>query len=201
MTLTYIEEDLEYSGNSMILGRDMKLPDDCTEELEVIDNWKKQQRCVQKCKEAAWKRWVHEYLAALREKYNLSHKEKPSENQYKLCGQDKRRQEESLKVEDRNYPEYFHGSGKNNQINQNMYWEERYWKNNSTAVSKELHCNSKATTSNTQDDKTLNFNAEEFRPKRSAAGVLEQRIRDIADKSVKDIWFASSSGEEQCGNI
>ena len=33
----------------------------------------------------------------------------------------------------------------------------------------ELHCESKATTSNSQDDKTLNVNAEEFRPKRLAA--------------------------------
>ena len=41
---------------------------------------------------------------------------------------------------------------------------------------------SKLATSNTQDDKTLNVNTEEFRPKRSAAAVAEQRIRDIADK-------------------
>ena len=41
---------------------------------------------------------------------------------------------------------------------------------------------SKLTTSNTQDDKTLNVNTEEFRPKKSAAAVAEQRIRDIADK-------------------
>ena len=45
----------------------------------------------------------------------------------------------------------------------------------------ELHCDSKSNTSNTQDDKTLNVNAEEFRPKTSTAAVAEQRIRDIAD--------------------
>ena len=45
----------------------------------------------------------------------------------------------------------------------------------------ELHCDSKSTTSNTQDDKTLNVNAEEFQPKRSAAAAAEQRIRDIAN--------------------
>ena len=44
----------------------------------------------------------------------------------------------------------------------------------------ELHCDSKLTTSNTQDNKALNVNVE-FRPKRSAAAVAEQRIRDIAD--------------------
>ena len=45
----------------------------------------------------------------------------------------------------------------------------------------ELHCGSKPTTSNTQDDKTLNVNYEEFQPKRLAAAVAEQRIRNIAD--------------------
>ena len=45
----------------------------------------------------------------------------------------------------------------------------------------ELHSDTKTTTSNTQDDKTLNVNAKEIRPKRSAAAAAEQRIRDIAD--------------------
>ena len=43
-SLTYIEEDLECSvltPNSMILGRDIKLPDDSSEDKEVSDNWKK----------------------------------------------------------------------------------------------------------------------------------------------------------------
>ena len=61
----------------MILGRDIKLPDNCPEEEEASDNCKKRQRYVHKCKEATWKTWVHEYLAALRESYNLSQKEKP----------------------------------------------------------------------------------------------------------------------------
>ena len=42
--LTYIEEDLGYSvltPNSTILGRDIKLPDDSSEDKEVSDNWKK----------------------------------------------------------------------------------------------------------------------------------------------------------------
>ena len=78
--LTYSEKGLEYpvlSPNSMILRRDIKLPDDSPEEEEASDNWKKRQRYVHKCKEAAWKRWVHEYLAALSERHNFSHKEKP----------------------------------------------------------------------------------------------------------------------------
>ena len=45
----------------------------------------------------------------------------------------------------------------------------------------ELHCHLKTTTNNTKDDKTLNANAEEYPPKRSAAAVAEQRIKDIVD--------------------
>ena len=40
----------------------------------------------------------------------------------------------------------------------------------------ELHCDTKTTTSNTQDDKTSNVNAEEFQPKYSAAAAAKQRI-------------------------
>ena len=78
--LTYIEEDLQYSAltpNSMIFRRDVKLPDDSPEEKEVSDNWKKWQRYVYKCKEAAWKWWVHKYLLTLPDRHNLSYKEEP----------------------------------------------------------------------------------------------------------------------------
>ena len=77
--LTYIEGDLDYSvltPDSMTLGRDIKVLYGSLEEKEVSDNWEKRQRYVHKCKEAAWKWWVHEYLAALRENHNLSHTDK-----------------------------------------------------------------------------------------------------------------------------
>ena len=95
----------------MILGGEFKLADDSPEEEEVSDNCKKRQRYVYKCKEAAWKRWVHEYLTALerdreteREREKERERErKISENQYQRCGHDKRKREASWKVEDWNY--------------------------------------------------------------------------------------------------
>ena len=45
----------------------------------------------------------------------------------------------------------------------------------------ELHCASMTTTSNTQNDKTLNIYTKEFRPQISAAAAAKQRICDIAD--------------------
>ena len=71
LPVAYIEKDLEYfllTPNSMILGRYIKLPYDSPEEKEVSDSWKKQQRYVHKCKEASWRRWVHDYLVGFREK-------------------------------------------------------------------------------------------------------------------------------------
>ena len=85
----------------MILGGEFKLADDSPEEEEVSDNCKKRQRYVYKCKEAAWKRWVHEYLTALER--DRDRERKISENHYQRCGHDKRKREASWKVEDWNY--------------------------------------------------------------------------------------------------
>ena len=163
--LTYIEEDLEYSvltPNSMILGRDIKLPDDSPEEEEASDNWKKRQRYVHKCKEAAWKRWVHEYLAALRERHNLSHKEKPMKininDVVMIKGDEKNRGKWKIGIIENIF------MGKDNiirsiRIRTGKSIIERPIQ---LLYPMELHCDSKITTRNTQDDKILNAKAEEF---------------------------------------
>ena len=50
----------------------------------------------------------------------------------------------------------------------------------------ELHCESKLTTSNTQDDKTLNVNAEEFRPKRSAAADWSRESETLQTMKISE---------------
>ena len=69
-------ENLVLTPNSMILERYIKLPDDSPKEEEITCNWKKRQRYNHECKETAWKRWSLDYLIVLKEKHNLSHKEK-----------------------------------------------------------------------------------------------------------------------------
>ena len=78
--LTYIEDDIAHqplTPNSILLGRDVVLPPDqeVTSENEG-EKFRKRQKYVQKCKQAAWKKFQHEYLVALREGHNLNHKGK-----------------------------------------------------------------------------------------------------------------------------
>ena len=157
--LTYIEEDIEYlvlTPNSMILERDIKLPDDSPEEEEVSDNWKKRQRYVHKCKRAAWKRWVHEYLAALRERNNVSHKEKPVKTNINDVVM--------INGDEKNWGKWKIGIIENIFMSQdNTIRSIRISTGrNQLLYPMELHCDSKPTTSNNKDDKTLNVNAEKF---------------------------------------
>ena len=173
---------LEYSvltPNSMILGRDIKLPNDSPKEEKVSDNWKKRQRYKHKCKEETWKRWLHEHLAALRERHNLSHKEKSVKisinDLVMIKGDEKNRRKWKIEIIENIF------MGKDNTIRSIRI---RTGKNViETPIQlphpMQLHCDSKTTTSDNQRGKTLNANPEEFRPKRSVAAVVEQRIKYI----------------------
>ena len=183
--LTYIEEDLEYSvltPNSMILGRDIKLPDDSPEEEEVINNWKKQQKrdmYINVRKQLGKDGFINTWQ--LSERDNLSHKEKPVKiniNDVVI-----------IKADAKNWGKWEIGIIENIFMAKDNPIRLVGIRTGKKVIERpvqllypmELHCHSKLTTSYTQDDKTLNVNAEEFQPKRSAAAVAEQRIRDIAD--------------------
>ena len=59
----------------MILGHNVNFPDVTPHESES-ETMKKRHKYIKRCKEALWKRQKHEYLVAIREKYNLKHKDK-----------------------------------------------------------------------------------------------------------------------------
>ena len=64
--LTYMEEDIEFpvlTPNSVVLSQQLIIPNEDPENIKDKD--------IQKCKEAAWKRWRSEYLTLLRERHNL----------------------------------------------------------------------------------------------------------------------------------
>ena len=78
--LTYIKEDIQHSvltPNSMILGRDTKMVDgNMVENKEEDLSWRKRQKHIKRCKDAAWRRWQRKYVTAFRERHNLQYKSK-----------------------------------------------------------------------------------------------------------------------------
>ena len=68
--LTYIEDNIQYpilTPNSMLLGRYTVMLEEDLEE-DDRNSWKKRQKYIARCKDAAWRRWKREYLTALRER-------------------------------------------------------------------------------------------------------------------------------------
>ena len=74
-SLTYIEEDIQYpilTPNSMVLSGDTKMVDrNLVEDKEEDLSWRKRQKYVKICKDAAWRRWQREYVTALRKRHNI----------------------------------------------------------------------------------------------------------------------------------
>ena len=74
-SLSYIEEDIQYpilTPNCMILGRDTKMVDgNMAVDKEEDLSWRKRQKYVKRCKDAAWRRWQWEYVTALHVRHNI----------------------------------------------------------------------------------------------------------------------------------
>ena len=96
--LTYIEDDIQYpilTPNIMVLGLDTVMLEEDLEEEDDKNSWKKRQKYIVRCKDAAWRRWKREYLRALREIHNMVHKTKVVKidigDMVMINGKDKRR--------------------------------------------------------------------------------------------------------------
>ena len=183
--LTYIEDDIAHqplTPNSILLGRDVVLPPDqeVTSENEG-EKFRKRQKYVQKCKQAAWKRFQHEYLVALRERHNLNHKGKDANIQIGdvviIKGESKNRGNWKLAIVEKLH------RGKDNVVRVvGLRTAKNYLERPIQLLyPMELHCNTIRKTSETK----LNPNVEEFRPsrpKRTAAAVAKLRIGDMQDE-------------------
>ena len=120
-------------------------------------------------------------MAAFRERHNLNHKEKPVKININdvalITGDEKNRRKLRIGIIEHIF------MGKNHTIRSIKVHTKKNIIERPIQLlyPMELHCGSKSTISNTQDDETLNVNAEEFQPKRPAAAAAEQRIRDIVE--------------------
>ena len=184
-TLTYVEDDIQFNvltPNSMILGRDVRQIDDTA--IDETENWTKRQRYVNRCKENAWKRWRNEYLVALREKHNLNHKNKTKRIEVgdivMIKGESKNRGNWKIgKISDI-YP------GKDGivravQIRCGGKFLERPVQ---LLYPLELHCDVQTRDeSKGQGDNKLNANANEFRPRRTAAAIAKLKLHDMIDSN------------------
>ena len=144
------------------------------------ETFRKRQKYVQKCKQAAWKRFQHEYLVALRERHNLNHKGKNASIQIGdvviIKGQSKNRGNWKLAIVEKLH------RGKDNVVRVvGLRTAKNYLERPIQLLCPmELHCNTIRKTSETK----LNPNVEEFRPsrpKRTAAAVAKLRIGDMQD--------------------
>ena len=79
----------------MLLGRDTAVLEEDPEEEDDKNSWKKREKYIVRCKDAAWRRWKREYLTAFRERHNMAHKAKvvkiDTGDVVMIKGEDKRR--------------------------------------------------------------------------------------------------------------
>ena len=72
--LMHVEKDIQMpllTPNTLQYGQPLLVPE---EDLDKdVPKMKRQQRYINKCKDAAWTRWKKEYLKALREIHNMLH--------------------------------------------------------------------------------------------------------------------------------
>ena len=73
----YVEEDIQMpvlKTNILFYGKPLLLPEENLD--EDVPEMKRQQRYINKCKDAAWTRWTKQYLKALKERHNMLHQAK-----------------------------------------------------------------------------------------------------------------------------
>ena len=147
------------------------------------EKFRKRQKYVQKCKQAAWKRFRHEYLVALRERHNLNHKGKDTNIQIGdvviIKGESKNRGKWKLAIVEKLH------RGKDNVVRVvGLHTAKNYLERPIQLLyPMELHCNTIRKTSKTK----LNPNVEEYRPSRpkrtaAAGAVAKLRIGDMQDE-------------------
>ena len=70
--LTYVEKHIQrpvLTPNTLLYGQPLLLPEEDLD--EDVSEMKRRQRYINKCKDAAWTRWMKNFLKTLRERQNM----------------------------------------------------------------------------------------------------------------------------------
>ena len=201
--LTYLEDDIQHSvltPNVLIYGEPLKIPEEVTADENQVQEIKKRQRYITKCKNAAWVRWRNDYLKSLRERHNMKHKVSKMiiavGDVVIIKGEEKHRGKWKLGI----VTDLYTGSdgviravklraGKSYMERpiQHLYPMELHCdleKESNTDTHKEI--NYEDTDSKVTRETNLKPNAKEFRPKRTAAAIAEINLQDMADNDDED---------------
>ena len=186
--LTYIEEDIQHSvltPNTMILGRDTKMVGgNMVEDKEEDLSWRKRQKHMKRCKDAAWRRWQRKYVKALRERHNLQYKSEAvniivTDVVMIKCESKKERENWKIAI----ISELF--QDKDNQIRGARVKKPRNYLERPIQLQYplKLHCNrcKTKTKQNESDNNKLNAEAKEFRPNRIAVAIASAKVKDISE--------------------
>ena len=171
----------------MIHGRDVR-PTNSTADSNS-DEWTKRQRYVQRCKENAWKRWKHEYLVVLRERHNLSHKDRTRKVKIgdivMIKGESKNRSHWEIgKVS-----QLYTGKDEVVRVVQMQVGTKFLVRPIQLLYQIEPHCDVPASKVKEQEEINLNAAAKEFRSRRNAVAIADVRVQGIntTDHNESDI--------------
>ena len=182
--LTYIEEDTEFPvlpPNSLVLGQQLIIPNEDPENIKDKD-LRKHQKYIQKCKEASWKRWRSEYLTSLRERNHLKHSKKESDIKVGkvvvIKGEARNRAQWNIRIITDVYP------GKDGKM---RAVKLRAGKSYLKRVVKHLYpLEISSDIIPSTKEPTMNVNAEEFRPRRTAFEIAQIRITELANNEMEE---------------
>ena len=178
--LTHVEDDIQLNvltSNSMILGRNVSTVK--SNAGDDSDEWTERQKYLLRCKGNAWKRSKHEYLVALRERQNLSHKDRARKINIGdiviTKSESKTRSHWNIGKVSRLY------TGKDEVMRavQMQVWTKFLVRPIQLLYTLELHCDISVREVKEEEETNLNANAKEFRPRRNVATVADARIGDI----------------------
>eukprot|EP00794_Sanderia_malayensis_P011523 gene11523-biopygen9194 len=189
--LCYLEDDIqmpELTPNVMMLGSNNVL---LQEDIHSIKQGelRKRAKYIERCKENVWRRWSNEYVKALREKHNLMHHSKDNQisvgDVVLIKGEMKNRGQWRIGVVE----SLIQGKGGIFRAARLRSKNARIERAVQMLYSLELNCDmdSQGTKVKGNEGAQLRAEAKEFRPKRKAATIAEEMIKETLDDEEREL--------------